>query len=296
MKNLIRFDWAMKKLLRDKANFAVLEGFLTELLKFDVTILQIGESEGNQQENNDKFNRVDIIAHTSLGEIVLIELQADSELDYFHRMAYGVCKSIVEHIKLGEQYGEIKKIYSVNIVYFKLGQGSDYVYHGKTEFRGLHNNDLLGLSKQQKERYQVDETFQIYPEFYILKINDFNDIAKDGLDEWIYFFKNNEVKDNFKAKGLDFVKEKLKVDAMSDSEQKAYYYHWENKRYEASVLDSATTIGIAKGIEQGMTEGLEKGKLEGKLEVAKNLISLGLSMEEIIKVTGLSEIEIKNFF
>ena len=182
MKNLIRFDWAMKKLLRDKANFAVLEGFLTELLKFDVTILQIGESEGNQQENNDKFNRVDILAHTSLGEIVLIELQADSELDYFHRMAYGVCKSIVEHIKIGEQYGEIKKIYSVNIVYFKLGQGSDYVYHGKTEFRGLHNNDILGLSKQQKERYQVDETFQIYPEFYILKINDIKDISKDGLD------------------------------------------------------------------------------------------------------------------
>ena len=89
MKNLIRFDWAMKKLLRDKANYAVLEGFLTELLKFDVTILQIGESEGNKQQDNDKFNREDILAHTNTEEIILIELQANSQLDYFYRMAYG---------------------------------------------------------------------------------------------------------------------------------------------------------------------------------------------------------------
>ena len=155
MKNLIRFDWAMKKLLRDKANYGVLEGFLTELLKFDVTIIQIGESEGNQQYDDDKFNRVDILAHTATNEVILIELQADSQLDYFHRMAYGVSKSITEHVKIGESYGKIKKVYSVNIVYFHLGQGNDYVYHGKTEFRGLHTNDLLGLSKSQLEQYKV---------------------------------------------------------------------------------------------------------------------------------------------
>ena len=89
MKSLIRFDWAMKKLLRDKANFAVLEGFLTELFKFEVTIIQIGESESNQQQSDDKYNRVDILAHTASNEIILIEMQADSQVDYFHRMLYG---------------------------------------------------------------------------------------------------------------------------------------------------------------------------------------------------------------
>ena len=239
MKNLIRFDWAMKKLLRDKANYAVLEGFLTELFKFEVTILQIGESESNQQQEDDKYNRVDILAHTASKEVILIELQADSQLDYFHRMQYGVSKSIVEHIKLGENYESIKKVYAVNIVYFQLGQGNDYVYHGKTEFRGLHTNDILQLSKPQQERYKVNEVNQIYPEFYILKINDFNDIAKDGLDEWIYFFKNNEVKDSFKAKGLDLVKQKLQLDQMSESERKAYERYWDNRRNAASTIFTA---------------------------------------------------------
>lgn len=276
MKNLIRFDWAMKKLLRDKANYGVLEGFLTELLKFDVTIIQIGESEGNQQQDNDKFNRVDILAHTNTEEIILIELQADSQLDYFHRMAYGVSKSITEHIKLGENYGKIKKIYSVNIVYFHLGQGNDYVYHGKTEFRGLHTNDLLGLSKSQLELYKVDAVHEIYPEYYILKINDFNDVAKDGLDEWIYFFKNTEVKDSFKAKGLDVVKQKLMIDQMSETDREAYNRAMENKRNHASTIETA------------LIEGAKKRNLE----VAKNLISLGISIENISQATGLTEEEI----
>lgn len=289
MKHLIRFDWAMKKLLRDKANYAVLEGFLSELFKFDITILQIGESEGNQQVFNDKFNRVDILAHTSSGEIVLVELQTDSELDYFQRMLYGVSKSIVENIKIGEQYGKIKKMYSVNIVYFQLGQGSDYVYHGKTEFRGLHTNDVLGLSTSQKERYKVENTFEIYPEFYILKINEFNDIAKDGLDEWIYFFKNNEVKEGFKAKGLDVVQQKLIVEGMSQEDRNAYNAFWENKRYESSMLDGA----LSEGITQGKQEGKQEGRMEAILEVAKNMLSLGMTLEQIASATGLTQEALK---
>lgn len=279
MKNLIRFDWAMKKLLRDKPNYGVLEGFLTELLKFEISILQIGESEANQQNVEDKFNRVDILAHTLTNEVILIELQADSQLDYFHRMAYGVSKSITEHIKIGDNYGKIKKVYSVNIVYFHLGQGNDYVYHGKTEFRGLHTNYLLGLSKSQLDHYKIGAVHEIYPEYYILKINDFNDVAKDGLDEWIYFLKNNEVKDSFKAKGLDVVKAKLMVDQMNEVEREAYIRDMENKRNQSSTIETA----------------IIQGEKQGKIELAKNALTLGLSISDISKLTGLTEDEINQF-
>ncbi|WP_448529757.1 hypothetical protein, partial [Raineya sp.] len=59
-KKLIRFDWAIKRLLRNKANFVVLEGFLSELLFEDIKIKEILESEGNQDSWEDKYNRVDI--------------------------------------------------------------------------------------------------------------------------------------------------------------------------------------------------------------------------------------------
>ncbi|NOQ34879.1 MAG: hypothetical protein GQ569_03185, partial [Methylococcaceae bacterium] len=59
-RKLISFDWAIKKILRSKANFGILEGFLSELLFTDITIIEVLESEGNQENKNDKFNRVDI--------------------------------------------------------------------------------------------------------------------------------------------------------------------------------------------------------------------------------------------
>jgi hypothetical protein len=58
---LIRFDWAIKRLLRNKANFTVLEGFLSELFYDDIKINKILESESNQESADDKFNRVDIL-------------------------------------------------------------------------------------------------------------------------------------------------------------------------------------------------------------------------------------------
>ena len=98
----IRFDWAIKRLLRQKANFGVLEGFLTTFIGEPVTIVEILESEGNQSSSDDKFNRVDIKAKNSKGEMVIIEVQNTRELYYLERILYGVAKAITEHISLGE--------------------------------------------------------------------------------------------------------------------------------------------------------------------------------------------------
>ena len=127
MKNkssLVRFDWAIKRLLRQKSNFVVLEGLLSTLLGENVIIVRILESEGNKEDSEDKFNRVDVLAENSKGELVIIEVQNNRELDYFHRMLYGTSKAVTEYIHEGEKYGTIKKIYSVNIIYFDLGQGN----------------------------------------------------------------------------------------------------------------------------------------------------------------------------
>ena len=200
-RKIIHFDWALKKLLRQKANYEILEGFLSVLLKQAITIQNILESESNKDRENDKFNRVDIFAVTTDGELIIIELQVDSEVDYFQRMAYGTSKAITEYINVGNEYKQVKKVYSVNIVYFDLGQGSDYVYHGKTEFVGLHTHDILQLSANQKKALPHTMVADIFPEYYVLKVNIFNDIALDSLDEWIYVLKNSKVEDSFKAQG-----------------------------------------------------------------------------------------------
>jgi predicted transposase/invertase (TIGR01784 family) len=271
-RKLIRFDWAMKKLLRHKANFGILEGFLSELLRFDVTIESILESEGNKEDEYDKYNRVDILVKSQNNELMLVEVQNDSEIDYFQRMIFGVSKLVTEYIKEGEPYGTIKKIYSINIVYFGLGQGKDYVYEYKGEFVGLHENDVLLPTTLQKQDFRVEKVSDIFPKYYILKVNNFNNVAKDTLDEWVYFLKNSEVKDGFKAKGLDKAKEKLRYESLSDEEKKMYDRFQENRRIEISVEYTANL----------------EAKQEKALEIAENLISLGSNNEFIVKATDLT--------
>ncbi|MBO7461542.1 MAG: PD-(D/E)XK nuclease family transposase, partial [Bacteroidales bacterium] len=92
---LIRFDYAIKKLLRNKANFAVLEGFIEVILEKQCKILAILECEGNKDSDDDKFNRVDIKAQDQNGEIFIVEVQTSRYTYYLERILFGVSKAVV---------------------------------------------------------------------------------------------------------------------------------------------------------------------------------------------------------
>lgn len=282
MKNkssLVRFDWAIKRLLRQKSNFVVLEGLLSTLLEEDVVIVRILESEGNKEDSEDKFNRVDVLAENSKGELVIIEVQNNRELDYFHRMLYGTSKAVTEYIHEGEKYGTIKKIYSVNIIYFDLGQGKDYVYHGKTQFKGIHFDDILKLSTRQREQFVKQEAGDIFPEYYVLRVNEFDELAKTPLDEWIYFLKTGEIDEHATAKGLPEAREKLRIDKLSPSEKSQYHAHMEALRYQRSVIETGWIEGHADGFAEGKAKGKAEGFTEGQNK-EKRLIAANLKSKD----------------
>jgi predicted transposase/invertase (TIGR01784 family) len=260
--NFISFDWAIKRLLRQKSNFVVLEGLLSTLLVEDIRIEKILESEGNKETEHDKFNRVDLLAENSRGELIIVEVQNNQELDYFHRMLYGVSKAITEYIYESEKYRKVKKLYSVNIVYFDLGQGEDYVYHGRTEFRGVHKNDVLKLSARQQEQFMRKEIGDLYPEYYVLRVDEFDKKAVTPLDEWIYFLKTGDIPKKIHAKGLAEARERLRIDHLNPSERSAYKTHIEALRYQSSVLETSHINGKA----EGRVEGRVEGKVEGKVD------------------------------
>ena len=308
--NYIRFDWAMKRLLRDKANYVVLEGFLASLLGKRFKIHRFLESEGNQEDEEDKYNRVDILAESEDGELCIIEVQNSRELSYFHRMLYGVSKAITEYIGLGKPYEEVRKVYSINIVYFELGQGKDYVYDGKTEFVGLHQpHDTLKLSVRQNEKFFGNKEFDVmkrkaasdlFPEYYVLRVNDFDKVATTPLDEWIEFLKTGNISVKAKAAGLSEARERLRVDALSDKDRQAYYRHMESVRHMKSLFDTSRDEGyeegmdkgLAKGMDMGLAKGLAKGRSERAKEIAKQLKAMGLTTEQIAQATGLTLDEI----
>lgn len=317
--NLIRFGWAMKRLLRDKSNYVVLEGFLSTLLGEDLHICRFLESESNQTDASDKFNRADMLVEDDKGQLLIIEVQNNRELDYFHRMLYGVSKTISEYINLGDDYDKVRKVYSINIVYFDLGQGKDYIYHGKTTFRGLHDpDDVLKLSVRQREIFIGKDAGDIFPEYYVLRVNDFDKVAKTPLDEWINFLKTGQIDKTATAKGLPEARERLRVDSLPEAEKRAYVRDMESLRYQRSVIKTGwyegraegraeghaeglaegraegLAAGKAEGLAQGLAEGTTQGKLEKAKEVAKKMKEMGLPINTIAQCTQLSPEDIAN--
>ena len=281
----IRFDWAIKRLLRQKANFGVLEGFLTVFLNEPIKIVDILESEGNQQQANDKFNRVDIKAKNSKGEIIIVEIQNTSELYYLERVLYGVAKAITEHINLGNTYKEVKKVYSISILYFDLGKGSDYIYVGQNRFVGLHTQDHLIISTKEKDTIVRKSPSEIFPTYILVRVNEFNKVAKSPLEEWVEYLKNGVISPETQAPGLQEAREKLKYYSMSDAERYAYDEHINAIMIQNDVLGNARL--------EGMEEGRAEGRAEEKNNIARKMLANGLSIEQIALITGLTELEIK---
>ena len=317
-RKLVSFDWAVKRLLRSKANFEVLEGFLSELLFDDIKILEVLESESNKDNENDKYNRVDIKVRNAKGELVLIEVQFNNERDFFQRILYATSKTICEHLNEGEPFSKVAKVISVNILYFDLGEGKDYIYKGKTIFNSFHDNsEILKLNPEQQETFNKEYPSDIFPEFYIIKVNNFNNIAKSPLDEWIYLFKNSAIKSDFKAKGIKKAGKVLDKMKMSKEDRLAYEDYMYHK--VAALGDFTTAIMDGRIAERKIQEEKirqieskhnkqlqekesliqqkdsliqEKDSLiqekDNKLkQVAQQLLKNGMSKEQVFKMTGI---------
>ena len=292
----VSFDWALKRLLRDKANFDVLEGFLSTLLNTGIVIHRLLESEGNKDREDSKMNRVDILAENAEGELLLVEVQGESEYAYFQRILFGASKLVTEYIDSGTNYDNVKKVYSINIVYFDLGQGKDFVYHGKTEFRGIHENDILRLSTFQRQQFGVSEVYQLYPEYYILKVNDFNRWSKVPLEQWIYFLSTSEIPEDADAPGLQQARKKLQLSKMTREEQAAYHRYLDDRVILADQIYTARgegkMEGRAEGREEGRAEGREEGRAEERLANARSLKANGVPLNVIVKSLSLTEEEV----
>lgn len=307
--SFLRLDWAAKNILRDKADFEIFEGLLTVLFKEKVKIIELLESESNKEKADAKYNRVDIKAKNSKSEIILVEIQLDHDTYYLERILFGVSKTITEHIGESQKYDNVKKVYSINILYFNLGIGSDYLYHGTNEFVGVNTGDTLLFNSKGKKRLRKKRRANIFPEYYIIRVEQFEkEKAQTPLEEWMLYLKTGYINPDTTAPGLQKARERLRVLSMSDEVRKAYEKYLYNKFYEQDIVETAREDGWEDGYEAGEAKGKAQGKAEGKaegraegraegkregrnnaiLEIVQKLQAEGWDSDTIFRLTGYS--------
>ena len=288
----IRFDWAIKRILRDKANKEVLEGLIQVLIKEPVTITEILESENNKDRREDKGNRVDVKAKTEKGEIIIVEVQLTKERDFFKRILFGSFTAINDQIGTGQNYEVIKKVYSVNILYFNFGSGDDYAFHGVTTFRGMTNeNAVLEFNNKNERKYMDSERRrmtspdEVFPEYFLLIVDRFNEVAKTPIEEWMAYLKDGAIREDTTTPGLQEARRKLEYMSMTDEERREY------RDYMVSVHAAQDAIETAK--DEGRAEGRAEGEQAKAIDTARKMKTKGFDIEDIADITGLTAEEIE---
>ena len=283
----IRFDWAIKRLLRDKANFSVLEGLLTVLLCEEIRIEEIIKDEKAYCVWDDaQTDRIDIKAKDKKGDDIVIRIQNMRKLYYLERLRFGT-PAFAKHI-----YQEVNKVYLVSILYFDLGKGNDYLYHGQNRFIGVHTNDELLITAKEEGAIIQKLPQEVFPEYYLIRVNEFNQVAKTPLEEWVKYLKTGIIDPDTTAPGLPEAREKLRYYDMSPEERHEYDEHVNAIMIQNDVLNTAKLEGHAEGRAESRAESRAEGRAEGKLEDARNLKQLGVSIDIIAQATGLSREEI----
>lgn len=288
-KQYVWFDWAVKHMLRNKTNFEILEGFFHAMTGKEVSILEVIESEGNQESPLSKYNRVDVKARTKEGEIVIIEVQVIREMDFLERVLFGVAKAITEQVQVGEPYSKIRKVYSISIVYFDFGIGDDYVYRGQTKLLGINTADELEISSRERVAIENKPAREVFPEYYIVRVRQFNpgSITPNDLEQWMEYLKTGKIRSDYDAPGLVKARESLVYDSMTSAQKRDYRDYVDFVRNQELNIDTSRKEGIEEGIAIGREEGREEGREDERQKIARKMLSEGMSPDIIEKITGV---------
>jgi len=209
---------------------------------------------------------------------------------------------------VGQDYERVRKVISINILYFDLGEGADYLYHGQTTLTGVHTKDTLQLTRHEREDLNVVSPENVFPEYYVIRVNEFDKLAVSPLDEWLQYLKDEYIRPDTTVPGLREARERLEYLRMSPDERRVYDHYLDTLVRDTDVMktklleariegekqgrEAGLAKGLAKGLEQGRAEGraegIEQGRTEGIIATARNMKKVGFSIDDIAKATGLS--------
>ncbi|WP_367364038.1 Rpn family recombination-promoting nuclease/putative transposase [Candidatus Tisiphia endosymbiont of Nedyus quadrimaculatus] len=284
-KPLISFDYAIKYLLKDKGDYAIVEGFISALLKTkgykDVKIVALLETESNKEDSKSKRSLADVIVEDEDHHKYIIEIERNVKDSFIHKACFNTSRLIVDNLAQREDYTQIIKIFHISLLYFPIGNGNGVIYHGKTIIHEIETNERLNVHIKNMETSEVFDATDILPEYFYISVPLFNDRLEKEIDDWLHVMKYDEVPPHYHSPYMSQVADKLNILKMTKEERENYSYYQKKLYNDRDELQAAEARGEARG------------EAREKIVIAKNLLKAGLSIDVIAESTGLSIEEIQ---
>ena len=307
-------DYAFKRLLGSEENKPLLQDLLECILDLapqQVIGLELMDKELTKEEFSDKTGILDVKLKLTDGTVIDIEIQASWNASFVKRTLFYWAKMYTADFKAGESYDKLHRCIAINIIAdgFRLNDAihSEYLLQEKTAHTVLtdvlevHFLDLQAAKKAKEEGKAAGKRGQ--------------------LINWLRFIGATNRKERAmiatKSPVLQMLNEKIDVLTLSPTERKLYESRMKLKSDITTISETQFSAGVERGKSLGLAEGKSLGLAEGKslglaegkslglaegevrgsrqkaLETARNLLVIGLSIENIAKATGLTVQEVE---
>ena len=294
-------DFMFKNLFGMNGKEENLKGLLQVILKIKIESLNIENPELPMEYKKSKKGILDIRAKLANGTSVLIEMQVEDENNIGERAVFYLCKLYTNVLESGEQYDKLEKTIAIIITNFSYYNRKEYHQIAHLKFEDCI--DANEIAEQIEDETSISKTITDKIELHIIDLKRFKQIKEpEGeLADWLNLILGDEG-------GIDMAIRRNKTIAKINQEniklsadknmQEEYWFIQKNKIIENTKLSVARNAGLHEGEkigrEAGEKIGREVGRRQEKEDTARNLIKMGLTLEQIMKATGLTKKEIEN--
>ena len=271
-------DVGFKRIFGQELSKPLLLDFLNSLFEGEKHIVNLTFLDKEQPAlfEEDRSLIYDIYCETDEGEKIIVEMQNKSQPFFKNRSIYYVSESIARQGERGPSWNyEIDSVYLVAFLNFS-----------PLDFKKQFRTDVVLAEKDTKEQFS-DKLRMIYLQLPLFKKE--AEECENQVERWIYLLKNMETLNRLPWAAQSAVFKKLESIADVSAMTRA-----ERLQYDEALKKYRDTISVFEGVRmEGRMEGREEGSLKEKMAIASNLRSMGMSISDISKATGLQEEEIK---
>lgn len=287
-------DIVFKRVFSKEGNEDILKSLLEAILEIPIQDVVVKNPELPRNLYDSKASILDVKVEIDKDIVCNIEMQVKDLGDIDKRSTYYMSRILSDELKKSENYRQVKNTIVINLLNFEFYKRNSYRSVAHMKFERTKENEFVDMGYKREDEVATQDL-----EMHFIEIPKFvkkNPKANTKLEQWLWLIAGREEKLEMAKKENKEIKKAIDIiDEMSMNE-KEWELYWSRKfaimDYNSGMLN-AQEKGLREGREKGMKEGIKEGIKEGKMQDAKELLKLGMSIEDIQKVTKLTKEEIE---
>ena len=296
LKFSLKNDYIFKKIFAKEENNSKLKDFLEAILNIEIKKVIVKNPEIPKNMLDEKLAILDIRAEINEDTMIDIEMQVANQYNISERSTIYTAKMISSDIKVGEEYKDMKKAISINILNFNYFKTNTYHNIAHMKFEKIKKEEYVDMGYEEEQEIVTEKV-----EMHFIELPKFaqkNSGTKSKLEQWLWVMVGEEDKMEKAGKENKEVEKTIdELNTMNLSEEERIMYEEREKaiiNYNFGMA-SAERHGKEEGLKEGEKKGEKRGIEKNKNNMIRNMLALKIDDNTIKKVAEITDSELESY-